>query len=151
MADACSRASAVTVPTVAHMDHIGPFAQLASIPKLSHSALAAQDRKSLLRFTSRRQSGRFGPSSMACMQAGMAGAPWMDASMQMAAGPAPHPAPVAPAGSRGNTTEYAKLRRGSCSYRQSYVASCAGPSQPLTMVAPANAFSGEAGRYPCEA
>ena len=26
--------------------------------------------------------------------------------------------------------------------------SLAGPSQPLTMVAPANAFSGEAGRYP---
>lgn len=65
----------------------------------------------------------FGPSSMACMQAGMAGAPWMDASMQMAAGPAPHPAPVAPAGNRGNVTEDVRcavvlvLHRGSCSYR----------------------------------
>mmetsp|Transcript_103423 Transcript_103423/g.126371 ORF Transcript_103423/g.126371 Transcript_103423/m.126371 type:complete len:192 (-) Transcript_103423:188-763(-) len=53
------------------------------------------------------------------MQAGMhAGAAPWMGDMQMGANPA-HPAPAPP-----------------------------GPSQPLTMVAPANAFSGEAGRYP---
>ena len=33
-------------------------------------------------------------------------------------------------------------------YRSVLLQHLKGPSQPLTMVAPANAFSGEAGRYP---